>query len=341
LPRFRWHSPGSYSPFFAAVLWGTVIAILFAPLFQALSRSTGERRTLAALLTLVIVVVIVILPVTLIVALLLQEASSLYEKLQSGQLGVAGYFQQIFEGLPAWVQEFLRRVGVTDFGVLRERLSAGLLRASQVLAAQAVNVGQNAVDFAVSLFVMLYLLFFLLRDGEALAERIKQAIPLRGEDRRAVFGKFAVVIRATVKGSLVVALVQGALGGLAFWALGIGAPLLWAVLMALLSLLPAIGAGLVWAPVGVYLLLTDETWRGALLLAYGLVVVSVVDNVLRPFLVGNDIKMPDYVVLISTLGGLAIFGANGIVLGPVIAAMFIAAWDNFIRSRNRGDVLER
>ena len=180
---------------------------------------------------------------------------------------------------------------------------------------------------------MLYLLFFLLRDEDALFKRIRDAIPLHAEQQAAFLLKFTTVIRATVKGDMLVALLQGTLGGLIFWFLGISAPLLWAVVMAFFSLVPAIGAGLIWIPVAVYLLATGAIWQGMVLIAFGALIIGLVDNFLRPILVGKDTKMPDYVVLISTLGGIATFGLNGFVIGPVIAAMFIAAWDIFSASR--------
>jgi predicted PurR-regulated permease PerM len=148
---------------------------------------------------------------------------------------------------------------------------------------------------------------------------------------------FTTVIRATVKGNVVMAIVQGALGGLIFWFLGVHASVLWAVVMAFLSLLPAVGSALVWVPVAIYFLVTGATWQGIVLIAYGVLVIGMVDNVLRPILVGKDTKMPDYVVLISTLGGMAIFGLNGFVIGPVIAAMFMAVWEIFATSRIRND----
>jgi predicted PurR-regulated permease PerM len=184
---------------------------------------------------------------------------------------------------------------------------------------------------------MLYLLFFLLRDEDTLSKRIRDAIPLHAEQKRGFLLKFTVVIRATVKGDMLVALLQGALGGLIFWFLGIGAPLLWAVVMAFFSLLPAIGAGLIWIPVAVYLLVTGAIWQGVALIVFGAFIIGLVDNFLRPMLVGKDTKMPDYVVLISTLGGISTFGLNGFVIGPVIAAMFIAAWDIFSASRQRAE----
>jgi predicted PurR-regulated permease PerM len=157
-------------------------------------------------------------------------------------------------------------------------------------------------------------------------------VPLRPEQQRALFTKFTAVVRATVKGGILIAMLQGTLGGLIFWFLGIHAPLLWGVLMAILSLLPAVGASLVWLPVAIYLLAAGAIWQGLVLIAFGALVIGLVDNFLRPALIGMDTKIPDYVVLISTLGGLQIFGPNGLLIGPAVAAMFIAVWQNFTAS---------
>ena len=320
-------------PFYGAVLWAAIASILFAPVYRRLAASMGQRRNLAALATLAVIVVMVIVPLTLITAALVQEAAGVYERIQSGELDFRRYFQQVFDALPAWAAALLDRFGLTNLAAAQEQLSAGLMRASQFLAAQAISIGQRTFDFVVSLFVMLYVLFFLLRDGDTLTSRVRKAIPLHAEQQHDLFEKFAVVIRATVKGNIVVALVQGALGGLIFWLLGIHAALLWAVLMAAVSLLPAVGTALIWLPVAVYLLASGSVWKGIVLVAYGVVVIGLVDNVLRPVLVGKDTKLPDYVILVSTLGGIAIFGFNGLVIGPVIAAMFMAAWDIFAASR--------
>jgi predicted PurR-regulated permease PerM len=165
------------------------------------------------------------------------------------------------------------------------------------------------------------------------ADRIREAVPLEADRKSALFTRFADVVRATVKGGVLVAMAQGALGGLAFWFLGVHAPILWAVLMAFLSLLPAIGAGLVWIPVAIYFLATGAIWQGLGLIAYGVLVIGLVDNLLRPFLVGKGTKLPDYVVLISTLGGIEVFGLNGFVIGPLIAAIFMVSWEIFATSR--------
>lgn len=288
-----------------------------------------RRHNLAAFLTVMIIIVMVILPLAAITLALVQEASSVYASIESGEWNFGRYFQQVFDALPGWAADLLARFGLTNLGAVLQKLSLGLTAGSQFFATQIISIGQNTVNFIISMFLMLYLLFFLLRDGNKLLKNIRDAIPLEADQKRALFEKFTIVIRATVKGNIVVAIAQGALGGLIFWILGIHAPLLWAVLMAFLSLVPAVGAGLVWLPVAIYFLITGATWQGMVLIAYGVLVISVVDNILRPILVGKDTKLPDYVVLISTLGGISVFGINGFVLGPVIAAMFMAIWHIF------------
>ena len=315
--------------FHGAVFWGLVLAILFAPLHRKLLRRMPKSPNLAALATLSLCLVIVILPMALITVNLVQEATGIYDRLKSGQLNFGQYLQQIIAALPAWAAGLLDRFNLTTLGDVQEKLSSFAVQASQFVATKALNIGQNTLEFVVGFGVMLYLLFFLLRDGAALATRIGHAIPLDAEHKHQLAGKFTTVIRATVKGNIVVAASQGALGGLIFWILGIQGPVLWGVAMAFLSLLPAVGAGLVWGPVALYFLATGAVWQSVVLTLYGVGVIGLVDNVLRPILVGKDTKMPDYVVLISTLGGMAMFGLTGFVIGPAIAALFIASWDLF------------
>ena len=320
-------------PFYGAVLWAIVVAVLFAPVHRRLLQSMQGRPSLAAAVTVLIIIAIVILPLGVMAASLAQEASSLVAKIQSGEYNFGSHLQRIFDALPAWATGLIERFNLTDLSALRERLASGLMKSGQVLAPQALSIGMNTFEFMIRLGIMLYLLFFLLRDGRALAERIKEAIPLRGDQKAALFARFTDVVRATVKGGILVAIAQGTLGGIAFWFLGIHAALLWAVLMAFLSLIPAIGATLVWLPVAIYFLATGAIWQGVGLILYGVLVIGLVDNLLRPFLVGKDSKLPDYVVLISTLGGIKMFGLNGFVVGPLVAAMFMVSWEIFVVSR--------
>lgn len=318
------------APYAGAIFWGVILAILFAPVYRWLLRKTRGRAGLASVLTLLLIVVIVILPLSLISVSLVNQAASVVEMVRSGEITVAMFFDKIMAVLPQWLINMLERFHLTSLASLQDKLAEGATQVSQVVAVKAINVGLYTFEFLTSLCIMLYLLFFLMRDGSALSGRIKGAVPLSRKYKQRLFTNFTTVIRATVKGNILVAIAQGALGGLAFWFLDVPAPLLWAVLMAFLSLLPAVGAALVWAPVAVYFLATGAIWQGAGLAAFGVFVIGLVDNVLRPILVGKDTKMPDYVVLLSTVGGMALFGLNGFVIGPVVAALFIASWDLFV-----------
>ena len=313
-------------PFYGTILWSVIIAMVFAPVNARLLVWARGRKTMAALGTLLIILVVVMLPFALVTAALVREAAQVFQQLQSGEIDPARFFAGVFRALPDWLVSLLGRFGVGDFATVQRKLSSELSQAGQLIAGQALSIGQNTFDFLVSLCVCSYLAFFLIRDGEALARNARHALPLEAAAKRKLFAQFTTVIRATVKGNLLVAAIQGALGGLAFWFLDVSGALLWAVLMAFLSLLPAVGAALVWVPVALYFLATGSVWQGLAMVAWGVMVIGVIDNLLRPVLVGKDTRMPDYVVMITTLGGMAVFGIHGFVLGPVIAAMFIAAW---------------
>ena len=314
-------------PLFGALLWAAVIAMLFAPVQQALLLQLRGRRTLAALLTLTLATALMIVPLALTAMALAAEAAALYQRVQSGELNLTRIFRGLYNGLPDLVTGLLDRLGLTNFDKLQRHVTALLGQASEVIAAQAVNLGQGTFEFGTLLVITLYLAFFTIRDGEHLMRGMRRALPLADGQKRLLTARFTTVIRATVRGNLVVAVLQGALGGLAFWVLDVRGALLWAVLMACLSLLPAIGAALVWGPVVLVFFINGETGSALALLAWGVLVIGLVDNLLRPLLVGRDTGMSDALVLVTTLGGLTVFGLNGFILGPVIAAMFIAAWE--------------
>jgi predicted PurR-regulated permease PerM len=325
-------------PFYGAVFWGSVLAIIFTPFYRRLLSIMNQRRNLAALTTLLLCLIIVILPLTLITGSLLQEGLAVYQRIRSGELNFGEYFQQIMNALPAWVVNLMERSGIGNLAELRDALTNSVLQGSQLIAAEAFSIGQNTFEFIISFAIMLYLLFFLLRDGAILTAKINQAIPLSMDHKHHLLSKFTTVVRATIKGNIAVAAAQGILGGSVFYFLDIQGALLWGFVMAILSLLPAVGAGLIWAPVAIYFLFTGAVWQGVVLILFGVLVIGLVDNVLRPILVGKDTQIPDYVILISTLGGMVLFGLNGFVIGPVIAALFIAVWDLFstANENNRG-----
>ena len=263
----------------------------------------------------------------------MQEGISFYDRLQSGEVDPAKMIDAVKSAFPAVVST------LQDFGIntdnLRQKLSDFAMTTSKVLASEMLAIGQNAAGLFLNIALMLYLAFFLLRDGTKLLHLLVEALPLGDEREHLLFAKFAEVTRATVKGNLVVALVQGTLGGIIFYLLDIPAPVLWGVMMTFLSLLPAIGAALVWLPVALYLYATGQWQQATVLVVYGATVIGLADNLLRPLLVGRDTKLPDYVVLFSTIGGISLFGINGFVLGPLVAALFMVFWQIFMTEFNQ------
>jgi predicted PurR-regulated permease PerM len=319
-------------PFYEPIFWAAIIAIVSSPVQRRLDRKLNRHHNLAALITLLFCVVIIIVPVLFILLTLAQEGLTFYQKLESGQIDIAGFLEKLRDFFPQ-LQLLFKRLGL-EMENLNSRLAEIVLAGGSFLATQVLTIGQNTIMLVINIILMIYLLFFFLRDGDKLVELLVRAMPLGDARERLLFIKFSEMTRATVKGSLLVAMVQGALGGLIFWALGIGGAILWGVIMALLSLLPALGAALIWMPAAVYLLVTGSIWQGIVLAVFGMGIISTVDNILRPILVGRDTKLPDYVVLLSTLGGLWLLGLTGFMLGPLVAALFVAFWGIFMREFN-------
>jgi predicted PurR-regulated permease PerM len=314
-------------PFFGAVCWAIFIAIVFWPMHLRFLRGSHGRRNMAAAASLTVILLIVILPLVMIAGSITQEASILVEKMRSGQIQFTAYFERAVQALPEWARSILNRLGMADLQLLQQKVMAAVSNSGQALTSRVVGIGQVTLDFIVAFFAMIYMLFFLFRDGDQLSQSVARAIPLHPQHTRRLLTQFATVVRATVKGNIVVALVQGALGALAFWFLGLPGAVLWGAVMALLSLLPAVGAAMVWGPVALYYIFTGELVKGIGLVVWGTIVIGLVDNFLRPVLVGKDTRMPDYLILIATLGGIVVFGLNGFVIGPVIAAVFLVSWE--------------
>ena len=313
-------------PFFGAVLWGLIAAILCAPLYRALAARLGGRRNLAAALTLLLILMLVILPAILLAVSLVQEAAAIYVQLEAGELDLAEMFAQVQGAQPRWALQALNAAGLTEFETAQGLLRNGIGSILQSIASRALLFGQGALELLAALGVMLYLTFFLLRDGDRLGAQVKAAMPLRPEVRDRLITHFTTVVRATMKGTVVVGIMQGLAGGLIFWALGIHAAVLWGLLMGIFSLFPAVGTGIVWVPVAIYLFATGSIWEGLVLTFCGFFIIGLIDNILRPILVGHDTRLPEFVVLIATVAGLKLMGLTGVIVGPIIAALFISVW---------------
>ena len=321
--------------FIEPVFWAAVLAIIFNPLQRQLEDLLKGRKTHAALITSIIIVLVVFLPLVLIGVAVSQEALNVYNRIQSGSVNL----QDLLTRIDPILRDVAARIGI-DPDTIGPRLSESIGAAAKLIATRAVVIGQNLLSVVAHTALMLYVLFFFLRDGDKLLATLNYAMPMGDGRQQTLFRRFASVTRATLKGSLLVGLVQGALGGLLFWILGLRAPVFWGVIMSMLSLVPIVGPSIVWGPVAIYLMFTGSVTKGIILVVGGVLVVGTADNVLRPLLVGRETRMPDYMVLLSTLGGLSVFGPAGFVAGPVLAALFLSVWDMFAQEQ-RGVVLGR
>ncbi|GAA4000974.1 AI-2E family transporter [Sphingomonas humi] len=319
-------------PFASALLWAVLAAIMFQPLYRwMLARLGGANR--AAISTLLVIFGAVIVPALAIGNVIVEQSMQIYEAVKGGRFDAAGYFELIQSRLPTRLQQIMEGSGYGNFAVIEERVTAIVRDSLTVIAKQALQIGGNAFTSLLVFAVGLYVTYFLLRDGIAIGALVKETLPLNARSADHLSRSFVTAIRATIKGSVVVGLVQGLLGTITFWIVGFPSAVLLGVLMAIVSLLPAVGPALVWLPIAGYLLLTGSIWQGVVVIASGALVIGSADNLLRPILVGRDTGIPDWLVLVTTLGGIAAFGLSGVVVGPVVGGLFLAGWSIYREER--------
>ena len=316
------------APFADVLMWAVILVVIFRPVHTRILERLRSRG-LAAAVSCVLVIVTILIPVALITLAVARDAAAVAGRLQANRSLLLD---------PPPDSRLGRALGHVDRYVNIDRvasqqyLSSRLAALSGTVARGTLNLVGGVVGALIQIVLIIFALFFLFRDGDYLFAAARDAIPLERNELRQVVGRTKDVIRASVYGSVVIAIVQGVLGGLAFWALGVPSPLLWGAVMTVVCLIPLAGSFLVWCPAAIYLLAADHPWRALALCAWGVLVISTIDNVLRPILVGNRAHMHELVVFFSVLGGLQVFGMLGIVAGPVIAALAIALIDIWRRS---------
>jgi len=311
--------------FLFACFWAIILSVVFYPLYQRLRQYFKSSEKLPLLLTMLMIILVFVIPFLIIIMMITEESTGYYIKIQSGEINPQVYFQDTLALLLPKLNQF------SHFQALSiEQISASagnaFTQAIKYIAQQLPALTQNLLNLLVQVALAFYILFFLLRDGQQLKRKLISLIPIGDRIETELFERFSSVTRATVKGGLIVAVIQGSMGGLLFWLVDIPAAFLWGMLMIVLSLLP-IGSTLIWGPAAIILFLQGQTLKAVILLAAGVLAIGMIDNFLRPRLIGNDIKMSDYLVLVSTLGGLAWFSLTGFILGPIIAALFVTCWE--------------
>jgi predicted PurR-regulated permease PerM len=310
--------------FLVAVFLAAVLAGVSQPIHHWLLERFGGRAKLATTVTLLVLLLGIVLPVAGFLAVVAAQAVQVVDAAPQWFQQQAGRLDQ----LEAWAER-IPLVGrmVPERAELLAQLEGLVGRTTPVLTGALLAASQRTFTFVLQLFVMLYALFFFLLDGPHILKKILGYTPLSPVEQVALLERFVSVTRATLKGSLLIGTLQGSLAGLAFWVAGVPAPAFWGAVMVVLSLIPAVGSGFVWVPAVVYLFIAGRTVPAIGLLLWCLLVVGTIDNVLRPRLVGRDARMSDLLILLSTLGGIVLFGAVGFVVGPIVAALFVTTWD--------------
>ena len=280
-------------PFFDVLFWSVVIAVLFAPVNVRLRDGRGLSPNLSALLTVLFCLVIIILPLSWLLYSCVAEGMALYDRMIAGSTSLIEAVDRLREHFPE-AQDWLASYGYTPEQI-KAALSKTALSLGSLVAKNTVAIGGGAAHLVTNLALVLYISFFLVRDGGRIRDVMIRALPFGDHREERLFHKFAGVMRATV-----------------------------------LSLIPVVGSALIWLPTALYLVATGQYWQGALLMAYGACVIGLADNLLRPLLVGRDTKLPDFLVLLSTLGGFIMFGMDGFVSGPMLAVFFVTVWQIFM-----------
>jgi len=310
--------------FLLAILLAGIFSAIAQPLYKRLLKWFRGHHAPASIATILVVLLVIVIPLT-------------------GFLGiVASQAVNVTQSVGPWVQEHISQPGQIDRLLTKvpyfEKLQDYRELIFTKLGELAANTGtflvnsvtaatRGTVSFFLSLFIMLYAMFFFLIDGRTILNKILYYMPLGPKEENRMVEKFISVTRATIKGTLVIGLIQGTLAGLAFFVAGIGGAAFWGTIMAVLSIIPGVGAALVWIPGVVYLFVIGKPVAAILLTVWCVLVVGTVDNILRPRLVGKDTKMSDLLILLSTLGGILLFGAVGFIVGPIVAALFVTVWE--------------
>ena len=335
-------------PFLKPLLLGAMLAGLCRPLYHWVARLLGGRGSWAAALTLLVLFLLIAGPISAFVGLVVSQAVKVSNDAipwVQQHFGAASTFNahdwlvQRFPALASYVP---------DQAQIMENVGNTAKAAGGFLVASVSRMTAGTARLLLDLFVMLYAMFFFLRDGRKILEKIFYYMPLSHQDEALVLERLTSVTRATIKGTLVIGIIQGALAGIGFWVAGIEGVAFWGTLMAILSIVPGIGAALIWVPGVAYLFITGQTLAATLLGVWCVAVVGTVDNILRPMLVGKDAKMPDLLILVGTLGGLFLFGPIGFIVGPIICGLFLTVWEIYgttfreilppVRSFKTGDV---
>jgi len=311
-------------PFITVLEWAAVLVIVFYPIHKRLAQKI-ERRGLSALLSSLLVVVILVLPLTFLTMALVNELSSTARNLPAHVAQLMDPEAPITGRVSKWIHDHV----AVDTARSQEFVIEQLKAAGAVLLGQSLGLVGNILSAIVKVFFVIITMYYLFRDGDKIVRALPGALPLDHEQSAAIISRTSQVVSASVYGVVTIAMLQGVLGGLAFWILGVPAPILWGAVLALVCMIPIAGSFFVWLPASIYLMLTGHWTKAVLLILWGALVISTIDNFLRPKLIKNQTKLHELFVFFSVLGGMSVFGLLGIVLGPVVLAIALGLLNTF------------
>jgi predicted PurR-regulated permease PerM len=322
------------SPFLPSIIWAVLLAMVFYPLFQKLQRLLKKREFLSALIMTLLVLIIIVLPFTLLMVSLASEVVDVYhrveEMIKTGQL--QAYLERAGEiPLLKWI---LARLGQNIDSSQTDPLPLLLKNLNQIsifIFNQTTTLLKGLSTFIAGFFFTLISLYYLFKDGDRLFGRLKEIIPLPSKERDLLILRFKDMIFATMYGGILIAVIQGILGGLSFWVLGLSSPIFWGTAMAFLSFIPIGGTALVWGPTSIFLFVQGSFLKGAVLLGLGVFVISMVDNLLRPLFISKKTNIHPLLLFFAVLGGIQAFGLIGLVAGPLIATLFLTLIEIYVK----------
>ena len=311
-------------PFVNVLAWAAVLVVSFYPIHRRLVARTRRPAT-SALLSSLLVILAILLPLTLITFAVVNEMTGVLENLQTSAATLLNPNSPITGRLIGWLGRYVNVEQLYSQQFLLDRLK-GL---SGAIMGSTLGFVGGLVGVIVQVFFVIFTMYYLFRDGDRIMKALPEMLPLERAQSETIFARTREVISASLYGVLVIAMIQGALGGLAFWVLGLPSAIVWAVVMTFLSMIPMAGSFFVWVPAAIYLAATGHWVSAIILTAWGLLVIGTIDNFLRPKLVGEKTRLHELFIFFSVLGGLKVFGVLGIVLGPVVLAITLALLDVF------------
>ncbi len=311
-----------FKPFLSAILTAAILAATFHSFYYFLLKKTG-KKAISSLLTCLLVLVIIVLPTVTLFGLVANEVNGFYQRVSVDN----SYQDHIVVSLNNFRNSSLAQMLNLEQFFQQSQMNKTIQNIGSGVLTVIQKTYQNVIASILWVFVMFFSLYYFLIDGHKIIEKAMYLSPLKNKYEEELSRKFSSMVRATLKGTIIVGTIQGLLGGVMFAIAGVQSFVIWGVAMIILSIIPAIGSGLVWAPVGIIMLFMGNIWQGIFILAFGSIVISFIDNILRPKLVGNDTEMHPLLVFFATLGGLISFGIIGFIIGPVIMALFLALWE--------------